>query len=175
MTHNLVTFHRMWPRKYGLLNFAILECSLKVWIVNQTVFAAPEVREKCVAKYEFFTSLFQMTSHKPFFDRNFKHQYLPHYAIFLGKSYKTNQWNLPNILAYISGISNDFVKGGLVPLMWPGGVTFGVIGSSFFGNVSNCRLNSYGKFGGAMRRRFFAIYEKPEGEGRITAPRPCAG
>ena len=34
-------------------------------------------------------------------------------------------------------------------LMWPGGVTFGVIGSSFFGNVSNCWLNSYGKFGGA--------------------------
>ena len=30
--------------------------------------------------------------------------------------------------------------------MWPGGVTFGVIGSSFFGNVSNCWLNSYDKF-----------------------------
>ena len=39
-------------------------------------------------------------------------------------------------------------------LMWPGGVTFGVIGSSFFGNVSNCWLNSYAKFGGARRRRF---------------------
>ena len=39
-------------------------------------------------------------------------------------------------------------------LMWPGGVTFGVIRSSFFGNVSNCWLNSYGIFGGAMRRRF---------------------
>ena len=48
-------------------------------------------------------------------------------------------------------------------LMWPGGVTFGVIGSSFFGNVSNCLLNSYGKFGGATRRRFFPICEKPEG------------
>ena len=59
-------------------------------------------------------------------------------------------------------------------LMWPGGVTFGVIGSSFFENVSNCWLNSYGKFGGATRRRFFAICEKPEG-GRIIAPRPCAG
>ena len=33
----------------------------------------------------------------------------------------------------------------------------------FFGNVSNCWLNSYGKFDGAMRRRFFAICEKPEG------------
>ena len=55
-------------------------------------------------------------------------------------------------------------------LMCPGGVTFGVIGSSFFGNVSNCWLNSYGKFGGATRRRFFAICEKPEGGGRISAP-----
>ena len=49
--------------------------------------------------------------------------------------------------------------------MRPGGVTFGVSGSSFFGNVSNCWLNSYGKFGGATRRRFFAICEKPEGGG----------
>ena len=47
-------------------------------------------------------------------------------------------------------------------LMWPGGVTFGVIGSSFFGNVSNCCLNSYGKFGGHTRRRFFAICKKTE-------------
>ena len=39
-------------------------------------------------------------------------------------------------------------------LMWPGGVTFGVIRSSFFGNVPNCWLNSYDKFGGATRRRF---------------------
>ena len=53
-------------------------------------------------------------------------------------------------------------------------MTFGVIGSSFFGNVSNCWLNSYGKFGGATRRRFFAICEKLEGGGgRITAPPPA--
>ena len=39
----------------------------------------------------------------------------------------------------------------------------------FFGNVPNCWLNRYGKFGGATRRRFFAICEKPE-EGPITAP-----
>ena len=49
-------------------------------------------------------------------------------------------------------------------------MTFGVIGSSFFGNVSNCWLNSYSKFGGATRHRFSAICEKPEGGGRITAP-----
>ena len=32
------------------------------------------------------------------------------------KSYKHNQWNLPNILAYVSAIFNDFFKAGLVPL-----------------------------------------------------------
>ena len=58
-------------------------------------------------------------------------------------------------------------------LMWPGGVTFGVIGSSFFGNVSNCWLNSYGKFGGATRRRFFAICEKPEEGGGWYPPPPA--
>ena len=55
-------------------------------------------------------------------------------------------------------------------LMWAGGVTFGVIGSSFFGNVSNCCPNSYGKFGGATRRRFFAICEKPGGGVDIRPP-----
>ena len=52
MTYWLVTFHRMWPHKYGSLYFAILECSLNVWIVNKTVFAAPELREKCAVKSE---------------------------------------------------------------------------------------------------------------------------
>ena len=28
------------------------------------------------------------------------------------KTYKRDQWNLPNILAYISGIFNDFSKAG---------------------------------------------------------------
>ena len=32
------------------------------------------------------------------------------------KSYKRNQWNLPNILTYISGIFDDFFKAGSVPL-----------------------------------------------------------
>ena len=39
-------------------------------------------------------------------------------------------------------------------LLRPGHVTFGVIGSSFFRNVSNCWLNSYGKFGGAKCKAF---------------------
>ena len=47
-------------------------------------------------------------------------------------------------------------------LMWPGGVTFRVIGSSIFGNVSYCWLNSYG---GAMRRRFFRYLRKTWGGG----------
>ena len=59
--------------------------------------------------------------------------------------------------------------------MWPGGVTFGVIGSSFFGNVSNCWLNSYGKFGGATRCRFFVICEKPEGVVDIRPPPAVRG
>ena len=51
---------------------------------------------------------------------------------------------------------------------------FEVIRSSFFGNVSNCWLNSYGKSGGATHHRFFDIYGKPEGGGgRITAPPPA--
>ena len=41
----------------------------------------------------------------------------------------------------------------------------------FFGKVSNCWLNSYGKFGGP----FFAICEKPEGGGGITAPPAVRG
>ena len=33
---------------------------------KQTVFAAPELRQKCAAKSEVFSSLPKMTSHKPF-------------------------------------------------------------------------------------------------------------
>ena len=56
-------------------------------------------------------------------------------------------------------------------LLRPGHVTFGVSGSSFFFiNVSNCWLNSYGKFGGATRRPFFAICEKPYGGVEINPP-----
>ena len=58
-------------------------------------------------------------------------------------------------------------------LLRPGHVTFGVIGSSFFRNVSNCWLNSYGKFSGATRRRFFAICEKPYGGGGVEINPPA--
>ena len=54
---------------------------------------------------------------------------------------------------------------------WP----LGSSGRRFFRNVSNCWLNSYGKFGGATRRRFFAICEKPEGGVEINPPPPVRG
>ena len=60
-------------------------------------------------------------------------------------------------------------------LIRPGHVTFGVSGSSFFGNVSNCWLNSNGKFGGVTRRRFPAICEKPYGWVEINPPPPVRG
>ena len=77
---------------------------------NKTVFAAPEFREKCPAKSEVFTSLPQMTSHKPFLAEisNINIFRITHY--FWVKRYKRNPWNLPNIQAYISGIFNDFFK-----------------------------------------------------------------
>ena len=50
-------------------------------MVNKTIFAAPELREKCAAKSELFSSLSKMTS-RNFFGGNFKHQYLSHNSIF---------------------------------------------------------------------------------------------
>ena len=83
---------------------------------KQNVFAAPELREKCAAKSEVFTSLPQMTSHKPLFAKISYINIFPITQYFWVKSYKRNQWNLPNMLAYISGIFDDFFKAGLVRL-----------------------------------------------------------
>ena len=57
-----------------------------------------------------------MTSHKPLFPEisNINIFHITQY--FWVKSYKRNQGSLPNILAYISGIFDDFFKAGLVPL-----------------------------------------------------------
>ena len=57
-------------------------------------------------------------------------------------------------------------------LMWSGGVTFEVRRSKFSGNVSKCLVNSYAKFGGAIRRRFFAIHEKPVSVSVSPLPSP---
>ena len=106
----------MWPRKNGWLNFAILECSLNVCIVNKIVFAAPELCESALPNPKFLLHCrkwrninlswrkFQTSISSTL--RNF----------FLVKTYKRDQWNLPNILAYISGIFAGFFKAGLVPL-----------------------------------------------------------
>ena len=83
---------------------------------KQIVFAARELRQKCAAKSEVFSSLPKMTSHKPFL-AEISNINIFHITQYLGvKSYKRNQWNLRNILAYISGIFDDIFKDGLVPL-----------------------------------------------------------
>ena len=79
-------------------------------LVNKTVFAAPELREKCAAKSEVFSSLPKMTSRKPFLAGISNNNIFHITQYFLVKSYKRNQWNLPNILAYISGIFTAFSK-----------------------------------------------------------------
>ena len=94
-----------------ILNFAILECSLNVSIVNKTVYTTPELCEKCAAKSEVFPSLPkipQMTPQKQFLAElsNINIFHITQY--FLVKSYKRYQWNLPNILACISDIFDDF-------------------------------------------------------------------
>ena len=115
-TCKLVTFHRMWPRKYGWLNFVILECSLNVWIVNKIVFAAPELCESALPNPKFLLHCRKWRninlSWRKFSNIDIFH--IP--QIFLVKTYKRDQWSLPNILAYISGIFDGFFKAGLVPL-----------------------------------------------------------
>ena len=56
-----------------------------------------------------------MTSHKPLLAEisNINIFHITQY--FWVKSYKRNQWNLPNILAYISGIFDDFFQSWVSP------------------------------------------------------------
>ena len=83
---------------------------------KENLICSARLREKCAAKSEVFTSLPQMTSHKPFLAEisNVNIFHITQY--FWVKTYKRDQWNLSNILAYVSGIFNGFFKGGLVPL-----------------------------------------------------------
>ena len=65
--------------------------------------------------------------------------------MFLVKSYKCNQWNLPTILAYISGIFDSFFKAGLVPLrFWPrsrlGHLPYNYLRKLNEHNISSCDL-----------------------------------
>ena len=106
----------MWPRKYGWLNFAILECSLNVWIVNKIVFAAPELCESALPNPKFLLHCRKWRNINLSW-RKFQTSILFHITQnFWVKTYKRDQWNLPNILAYISGIFDGFFKAGLVPL-----------------------------------------------------------
>ena len=75
---------------------------------SKNVFAVPELCEKCAAKSGVFTSLPQITSHKPLLVEisNINIFHITQY--FWVKSYKRNQCNLPNILAYTLGIFDDF-------------------------------------------------------------------
>ena len=62
-------------------------------------------------------------------------------------------------------------------LMWPGGVTFGVIGSSFF-FLEMCQIVGWTAMANlaALCAAVFSLSAKNlRGGGRITAPRPCAG
>ena len=76
---------------------------------------------RCQIRSFYFTA--QIISHKPLLAEisNINIFHITQY--FWAKSYKRNQWNLPNILAYISGISDDFFRAGLVPLTSGSGTT----------------------------------------------------
>ena len=72
------------------------------------------MKVRCQIRSFYFTA--HITSHKPLLAEisNINIFHISQY--FWAKSYKRNQWNLPNILAYISGIFDDFFRVGLVPL-----------------------------------------------------------
>ena len=57
-----------------------------------------------------------MTLHKPFLAEISNINIFHITQNFWVKTYKRDQWILPNILAYISGIFDGFFKAGLVPL-----------------------------------------------------------
>ena len=80
----------------------------------------------------------------------------PYYAMPVSKS--SNHWCA---FGKISNFEKRSLRSG--HLMRPGHVTFGVIGSWFFGNVSNCWLNSYGYLRNTVRGV------------EITPPRRCEG
>ena len=94
----------MWPRKYGWLNFVILECSLDVWIVNKIVFAAPELCESALPNPKFLLHCRKWRNINLSW-RKFQTSISSTLRIFfLVKTYKRDQWNLPNILAYTRGV-----------------------------------------------------------------------
>ena len=62
------------------------------------------------------------------------------------------------------------VRNPFLTLTWPGDLTFGDLGLKFWHKVCNSILSRYWKNGGAARRRFSAIREKPEGRAFFAPP-----
>ena len=60
----------------------------------------------------------------------------------------------------------------VLTLTWPGDLTFGDLGLKILHKVSNSIVSRYWKNGGAARRRFSAIREKPEGWAFFAPPPP---
>ena len=60
----------------------------------------------------------------------------------------------------------------ILTLTWPSDLTFGDLGLKFLHKVSNSIVSRYWKNGGAARRRFSVIREKPGGEGIFCPPPP---
>ena len=66
------------------------------------------------------------------------------------------------------------VRNPFLNLTWPGDLIFGDLGFKFSHKVSKSIVSRYWKNGGAARRRFPAIREKPEGRGIFWPPLQCA-
>ena len=66
------------------------------------------------------------------------------------------------------------VRNPFLTLTWPGDLTFGDLGLTFLHKVSNSIVSRYWKNGGAARRRFPAIREKPEGWAFSAPPPPSS-
>ena len=66
------------------------------------------------------------------------------------------------------------VRNPFLTLTWPGDLTFGDLGLKFWHKVCNSILSKYWKNGGAARRRFPAIREKPEGRAFFAPALQCA-
>ena len=62
------------------------------------------------------------------------------------------------------------VRNPFLTLTWPGDLTFGDLELKFLHKVSNSIVSRYWKNGGAARRRFSAIREKPEGWAFFAPP-----
>ena len=84
-----------------------------------------------------------------------------------------NRWKFQSDRSFGVGMTNiqSFLRWG--HLTWPGDLTLSDLGLKFSQSVRKRCMNSYAKNGGAPRRRFPAICEKPEGGGCSNTPPPA--